>query len=100
MRCPQLAFAASNSMPKSRPTPWFLLGGVLAIVALVAAALAGVRTLHSSPQTVSHSAELSEGKVTAVRVETIVPSKGGLLRRTSQPGSAHSFESVDLYAKV
>lgn len=39
-------------------------------------------------------------KAAAPHVETIAPAKGGLARTTSQPGSAHSFESADLYAKV
>jgi RND family efflux transporter, MFP subunit len=36
----------------------------------------------------------------APRVETVHPTQGGLAKRTSQPGSAHSFESAELFAKV
>jgi HlyD family secretion protein len=34
------------------------------------------------------------------RVEVIRPSPGGLPRTTNQPGSAHSYESAELYSKV
>src|SRR3954465_3488938 len=87
-------------MPASRRTPLFVLGGLLLLVALVAAGFVGARTLHSSPTAVPHSAGGAEAKGISVKVETIAPTKGGLPRRTSQPGSAHSFESADLYAKV
>ncbi|HEY5315649.1 MAG TPA: efflux RND transporter periplasmic adaptor subunit, partial [Pirellulales bacterium] len=36
----------------------------------------------------------------AMRVETISPSAGGIIRKTVQPGSVHSFESAELFAKV
>lgn len=34
------------------------------------------------------------------RVEVVRPVRGGVPRRTIQPGSVHAFESVDLYAKI
>src|SRR5262249_23851244 len=34
------------------------------------------------------------------RVETVAAAKGGLAHVSSEPGSAHSFESADLFAKV
>jgi RND family efflux transporter MFP subunit len=36
----------------------------------------------------------------AVRVEVVRPGRKGIRRVTTQPGSVHAFESVDLYAKV
>jgi RND family efflux transporter MFP subunit len=36
----------------------------------------------------------------APRVDVVHPRTGGLVRQTSQPGSIHAFESVDIYAKV
>jgi HlyD family secretion protein len=35
-----------------------------------------------------------------VPVEVILPKKGAMARQTTQPGSVHAFESVDLYAKI
>lgn len=87
-------------MPQHRRSAWLYLGGLLTVVAVVTAGFIGSQRLFSSSVSAAHPAEHSEPKATAVRVETIAPVKGGLTRRTSQPGSAHSFESVDLYAKV
>lgn len=42
----------------------------------------------------SHDSELQ------TRVETVHPHAGGMAHTTVQPGSAHSYESADLYAKV
>jgi RND family efflux transporter MFP subunit len=36
----------------------------------------------------------------AVRINVVKPRTGGLTRLTSQPGSVHAFESVDLFAKA
>src|SRR3569833_404703 len=36
----------------------------------------------------------------ALRVEYVQPTEGGIVRRTVQPGSAHSFQSAELFAKV
>lgn len=52
------------------------------------------------PTAAAATTEPADGKSTAPQVETIVPTKGGLARVTTQPGSAHSFESADLFAKV
>jgi HlyD family secretion protein len=87
-------------MPASRRAPWLVFGALLVLVALFAAGLVGARTLQSSPAAAPHGGAKAEAKSAAAKVETIVPTKGGLTRRTSQPGSAHSFESADLYAKV
>src|SRR5689334_8444128 len=34
------------------------------------------------------------------RVEVVRPTRGGIERKTVQPGSVHAFEWVDLYANV
>ncbi|MBX6315980.1 MAG: efflux RND transporter periplasmic adaptor subunit [Isosphaeraceae bacterium] len=39
-------------------------------------------------------------ELTAVRVDVVRPERGGMQRTTTQPGSIHAFETVDLHAKV
>ena len=87
-------------MPASRRIPWLVVGGLVALAVLIAAGFVGSRTLSLSPVAVVHSAEKASSTAAAMRVETVSPTKGGLIRRTSQPGSAHSFESANIYAKV
>jgi RND family efflux transporter MFP subunit len=71
------------------------------LTAVVVAVAIGARNLYSSPATGAHATEVSVQKASdAVRVETVAPTKGGLKRHSSQPGTAHSFESADLFAKV
>jgi RND family efflux transporter MFP subunit len=36
----------------------------------------------------------------AIRVDVVKPRTGGLVRQTTQPGSVHAFESVDILAKA
>jgi RND family efflux transporter MFP subunit len=48
----------------------------------------------------SSAPSVTEAKPAGERVEVVRPTRGGLQRRTIQPGSVHAFESVDLYAKV
>jgi len=86
-------------MPQKSRSHWWFLGGLLAIVGLAAAGIAG-KQLYSSPADPAHAAIQPAAPTKAQRVETIAPTQGGIDRRTSQPGSAHSFESADLYAKV
>jgi RND family efflux transporter MFP subunit len=77
------------------------VGGTVAVVAAGLVTLVG-RTLHSSAtssppnETDSQAASIEP----AIRVETVPAVKGGLAHVSSEPGSAHSFESADLYAKV
>jgi HlyD family secretion protein len=87
-------------MPASRRFSWLFFGVLLGLLALTGAGFVGARKLFSSPVAAVHAAEPASTKISAVHVETASPTKGGLVRRTSQPGSAHSFESADLYAKV
>ncbi|HEX3728108.1 MAG TPA: efflux RND transporter periplasmic adaptor subunit, partial [Pirellulales bacterium] len=44
--------------------------------------------------------ESSDSGQSRTRVETVHPHNGGLAHTTVQPGSARSYESADLYAKV
>ena len=77
------------------------LGAIVVIAALIVAGLVRARSLHSSPLIGEKQANISAAAASSLaKVETVFPTKGGLSRRTSQPGSAHSFESADLYAKI
>ena len=42
----------------------------------------------------------SDGSGDAVKVEVVVPRKGGLARTTIQPGSVHAFEEAELYSQT
>ena len=46
------------------------------------------------------ASEPSKGKPSAPKVDVVLPKAGGIERKTVQPGSVHSFESVELYAMV
>jgi HlyD family secretion protein len=86
-------------MARAKHAHWWYLGGLMVLAGVVAGGFLGARALHHGPA--AHAAELAVPPAsTAIRVESVSPAKGGLLRRTSQPGSAHSFQSADLYAKV
>jgi HlyD family secretion protein len=54
---------------------------------------------HSHPSQAEVSAEENSTQF-VTRVETARPKPGGIARTTSQPGSAHSYESAELYSKV
>ncbi|MGC3967754.1 MAG: efflux RND transporter periplasmic adaptor subunit [Pirellulales bacterium] len=83
-------------MPSPAKHKWFVA------VSVVAATTIGLwinryrpqPTVAAEPVTTPHSTE------SRVRVEVIHPSLGGMARKTLQPGSAHSFESAEIYAKV
>lgn len=84
---------------------WCLLAGIALVTAAVPGWWLGAGCDLSAAAPLGDSAALvdSDGPdsdAVEVRVETIRPAKGGLVRRTSQPGSAHSFESADIYSKV
>jgi len=87
-------------MPASRRFSWLFLGSLLALAVVLGGSLLGARSFFTSPVAAIQAAEPASTKSVGVRVEIVSPTKGGLTRRTSQPGSAHSFESADLYAKV
>lgn len=71
-------------------------------VAVLAIGIAGVQRLPPSSAADAHrdTEAAKSAEAGATRAETVAPTKGGLVRQTSQPGSAHSFESADLFAKV
>jgi RND family efflux transporter MFP subunit len=88
-------------MHLSKRRSWLYVGGVLVGLVLLLAAILGVRELSSSPATAQASEPSPALPASEVpRVETIRPTQGGLAKRTAQPGSAHSFESAELFAKV
>src|SRR5262249_6496850 len=96
-------------MPKSRSKFWWYLSAVIVVAAL---ALLPIGLMHgnwlhpSSPDQQQAHAEHQPPKIESpptpdgIRVETMLPISGGLSRRTSQPGSAHSWESAELFSKV
>lgn len=55
------------------------------------------QTQHSAA---AEQAEPAAAAANRLRVETIHPSTEGMGRKTQQPGSAHSFESAEVFAKV
>jgi RND family efflux transporter MFP subunit len=54
---------------------------------------------HAEPSEPERSGEALESGA-QTRVETVHPHAGGMAHTTVQPGSAHSYEEADLYAKV
>ena len=86
-------------MQKNKPNRWWYLAAAVAVLVVIFVGIVGGQRLYSSPPDAGKAQEEKRAEV-GVRVETVSPTKGGLLRRTSQPGSAHSWESAELYAKV
>lgn len=74
----------------------------LAAVAVVLGTLGLGSVLMHSHAEQSDSERRGEGQEsdTQTRVETVHPHAGGMAHTTVQPGSAHSYEEADLYAKV
>ncbi len=76
---------------------WYVALATASLVAVVA-------MMRSSGQGAQESAEKRgaeaalEKNATTPRIEVIAPRMGGIERVTVQPGSVHSFESVELYA--
>lgn len=87
-------------MPVASQKRWFYAGGLLAGAVIAAGSFFAVNTLHSSPAVEHGKASSSPDASAKSKVETVQPTQGGITRKTSQPGSAHSYESADLYAKV
>lgn len=86
-----------------RSAKWWLVGGVVVFLAgMLIRQFVGNKVAysysHSTSPTTSAPGETSTDPVT--RVETVRPTKGGLAHLASIPGSAHSFESAELFAKV
>ena len=75
----------------------------VAAAVVVAAAAGGFRMAGlgaASPDKAGSKAERTEADDQTPRVEVVRPRRGGIERTTVQPGSVHSFESVELYAMV
>src|SRR5262245_18707949 len=75
------------------------IGGSTALLTAAPLCLLSLTKLgdHSTAEVHAQTAAAPEP---SVQVETAVPKQGGLPRRTSQPGSAHSYEYAELFAKV
>jgi HlyD family secretion protein len=88
-------------MSNLRRANWWLAGGVVVVVTAALITLIG-SNLHSSANTSTrHESDSDAAPPEPVtRVETITATKGGLAHVSSEPGSAHSFESAELFAKV
>jgi RND family efflux transporter MFP subunit len=81
------------------------VAGLIAGTLAVAICAFGLSHSHPSQAEENHSSLAAENAVQssssyAIRVETVHPKPGGIARTTSQPGSAHSYESAELYSKV
>lgn len=85
------------SVGTSRRQKWWLTGSIAAAALALAAMTLWTRPF-DAPRAIASAAEPSRSD--AIRVETIKPKSGGIVRTTVQPGSAHSFESAELFAKV
>ncbi len=88
--------------PRARRSRWRWWHGVLGVCVLCAIAL-GVRVAGhgaAGPEKYRATAGSPDVDDAAPRVEVIVPKTGGIERVTVQPGSVHSFESIELYAMV
>ena len=83
-------------MSSEKRNRWLYIG-VTAIGAIaLLGVLLGIWGLNSTTPALAQAPPASA----APRVETVRPTQGGLIKRTAQPGSAHSFESAELFAKV
>jgi RND family efflux transporter MFP subunit len=71
----------------------------LAVVVLGTLGLGSMLLDTHAEQSESREGESQESE-TQTRVETVRPHAGGMAHITVQPGSAHSYEEADLYAKV
>ena len=84
-------------------TKWWYVFGALGAMLVAVLTLSHGGTLYSSStkQSAAENIErLDDPPDQTTRVQTVQPTKGGLARVASEPGSAHSFESAELYAKV
>jgi len=66
----------------------------------LAAVVGGVRLSGLGASESKEAANAAEPEDDAPHVEVVLPTKGGIERKTAQPGSVHSFETVELYAMV
>jgi RND family efflux transporter MFP subunit len=82
---------------RSRRGRGWWIAAALGVLAVVAGVKQFASVGASSPGDVP--ARKASGSQPA-RVEVVHPQKGGIERTTTQPGSVHSFETVDLFAMV
>jgi HlyD family secretion protein len=79
---------------------WLPAFGVLAIFPLAGAYVCMTRTPPAAEAQTAEPRQAEPAVADAVHVQVQYPDKRGVERTTTQPGSVHSFESVDLYAGV
>jgi HlyD family secretion protein len=89
-------------MARSRWNRWWYVGAAVIVAGLAILPIGLMRGPAGSSSQHAHAEPPPAAKEveTGLRVETMLPISGGLTRRTSQPGSAHSWESAELYSKV
>jgi RND family efflux transporter MFP subunit len=87
-------------MKKAKNNHWWYVGALVAALVVLSVGIIGGQRLYSSPPENAEAPQENETEEVSLRVDTVQPTKGGLIRRTSQPGSAHSWESAELYAKI
>ncbi len=92
--------ASGNSSSSKR---WLVVFGLVAIAGIgtFAAAVLSHHKGASAASTGKHESEEPQSAAqSGLPVESVHPRKGGLVRTTEQSGSAHAFESAELFAKV
>jgi HlyD family secretion protein len=87
-------------MPAPRRFQWWYIAVLLAVATLVLTWISRVGRTNAEPTAAQAKDGMPHPAGELPRVETVRPVQGGLARRTAQPGSAHSFESAELYAKI
>lgn len=93
--------AALETRPaQSRWSRWRLVALVAALVGVGAVGLATWKAHGPTPRPNFIGPGAMDLAATLPRVEVTRPRRGGIERMTVQPGSVHSFETVELYAMV
>lgn len=97
---PTAATQPSGPRRRTRVRAWRILAvalGVAAAAGLIWPVVWGETRRDGSG---SNAAANSTNEPPVTRVDVVRPVRGGVPRRTIQPGTVHAFESVDLYAKA
>lgn len=107
MTTPVEATARPNPRPARQKTWkwWHPVVGLLALGAVAVAVEYRPRgghgaSIEAGETQASHGNDNAGSTPAATSVDVVVPKVGGIERKTSQPGSVHSFESVELQAMV
>lgn len=88
-------------MPIARRVQWWHVAALLAAPLLILSIVSWASRSNSAPAEAHAKENVAPSPASGLpRVEAVRPTQGGLQRRTAQPGSAHSFESAELYAKI